>query len=87
MTSTKSAEPLQSSLDGRLHRGRVGDVEPDREEVVASAKGLGDRVGAASGGDHGIARRERRLGDVDAHATGRTGDEPYLLSRSCRPLR
>ena len=68
---------------GGLHRGLggcgVGDVESDGQEVVVLSERVGDALGLAGGGDHGVAGGEGCLGDVDAQAAACAGDEPYLL--------
>jgi hypothetical protein len=74
-----ASEPVDGSPDGRFGVGGVGDVEHDGQEVIVLAQGGGDGLGVAGGGDHGVAGRERRPGDVDAHATAGAGDEPNLL--------
>ena len=74
-----AAEALDSGLDRRLGVLRAGDVEPDDEQVVRVADGLGDGVGVAAGGHDVVAGGERGLGDVDAHSAAGAGDEPGLL--------
>src|SRR5205085_7646231 len=59
---------------------RARDVEVDDEKVV----GLSDRprngIGVAAGCDDKMPGGEGGLGDVDAHATPRAGDEPNPLA-------
>jgi hypothetical protein len=38
-----------------------------------------DSLGVPASGDHSVARREGRLGDVHTHAPASTGDQPDLL--------
>jgi hypothetical protein len=74
-----AAEPVDGSRHGRLGRGRVGHVELHGQEVIVLTQGRGDTLGLAGGGDHRVAGRQCRLGDVDAHAAAGAGDEPNLL--------
>ena len=64
---------------GRLGVLGTGDVELDDEQVVGLAERPGHGVGVAAGRDDGVACGERRLHDVDAHATAGTGHEPDVL--------
>ena len=72
-------EPLHGCVDRGLGGCGVGDVESHGEEVLVLAEGVGDALGLAGGGDHGVAGGQRCPGDVDAQASACAGDEPYLL--------
>jgi hypothetical protein len=74
-------EPSRNWVD------EAGDVEPDHEQVVVVTERGGDPRRVASGGDHGVAGGQRRLGDVDANAASGAGDQPdLLLSHVCALL-
>ena len=86
-----AAEPLDGGGHGRLGVLGTGDVELDDEQFVGLAERPGHGVGVAAGRDDGVACGERRLHDVDAHATAGTGHEPDVLvshgsSSGCRSL-
>ena len=82
-----AAEALDGGGDRRHGVFGTGDVELDDEQVVGVAERLAHGVGVAAGRDDGVAGGERRLHDVDAHATAGTGHEPdVLVSHRCRPF-
>ena len=58
---------------------RTGHVELDDEQVVGLPERAGHGVGVAARRDDGVPCGERRLHDVDAHATAGTGHEPDVL--------
>ena len=73
------AEPRDGGLDRGLGVLGAGDVELHGEQVVVVADRRRDLRGIAAGGDDGVAGGQGGLGDVDAQATARAGDEPNLL--------
>jgi hypothetical protein len=78
-----AAEALDRGLHGRLGVLRAGHVELDNAQIVGLADGLRHRVGVAAGGHDVVARRQRSLGELDAHATAGARDEPGLLVSHC----
>ena len=78
-SDVEATEPLHGCLDRGLGGCGVGDVESHGQEVLVLSEGLGDALGLAGGGDHGVAGGQGCLGDVDAQAAACAGDEPYLL--------
>src|SRR5580658_8334769 len=57
----------------------AGDVELDCQQVVLVANRSRDFDGLATGGDHRMTSGQCCLGNVEAQATARAGDEPNLL--------
>jgi hypothetical protein len=88
-----AAEAVDGRFDRRLGVRGAGDIELDGKQLGGGAECFADRVGVAAGGDHVVARGERGLRELHAHAASGAGDEPCLLashlcSLSClwRPL-
>src|SRR5439155_24307795 len=74
-----AAEAVDGRRDRRVRVLPVGDVELDDEEVIGLTERRCDGVRVAAGGNDVVAGGERRLGEVDAHATSGASDQPDLL--------
>jgi hypothetical protein len=74
-----AAEAVDRRLDRRLGVLRAGHVELDDEQLVGLADGLRHGLWAAAAGNDVVAGHQRRLGELDAHATARAGNEPGLV--------
>jgi hypothetical protein len=70
---------LDGGCYGRLGILGTGDIQLDDEQVVRLAERIGHGGRAAARRDDGVARGQRSLHDVDAHAPAGTGNEPDLL--------
>ena len=77
-----------------VHRGahrslggsRIGHIQSHCQQVIVLTQRIGDALDPSGGGNHRMASRQSRLGDVDPQAPTRSGDQPYLLIRHLRPL-
>ena len=82
-----SSETLNRSLGGGGRRCGVGDVQGQGEEVLVLPESFSDFGGVAGGRHDRMASGQGGFGQVDAHATGGTGDEPDLVGHDDAFLR
>jgi hypothetical protein len=78
---TGRAETLDRGVHRDLHAGRIGHVEPYREQVLGGADRLLDVLRVTAGRDDRVPGGQSRLRDVHAQATPGTGDQQNLLLR------
>ena len=75
----KVTEPINSRLDGGLSVGGTGNVELDNQQVLRLTDGQAYNVDVAARGDDRVASSQGGFGDVHAHPTSSTSNQPDLL--------
>jgi hypothetical protein len=74
-----AAEPIDSGPHRRLRIGAARNVQLNGQQVVRLSHGLRHGVGIPARCDNRVTCRQRRFGEIDAHATASSRDQPSLL--------